>query len=227
MFEISEVYLNVFSLAQTQSFDHETETTIQIQLASTEIGDPVMQTFTINLTVTDVNDNPPVLSTTQFSFTEGEWSENQQILDLSQHVFDVDSSNNGIVGQYKLVYVTNDTIDLTADFVSALDESTGVLSTQKARTPIDLEMLGNTLNFMVNITDKGEPPISRVVYFTVNIQDTNDNSPLFENTSYTFYLQENQPSGSFVGMVIANDPDYKENGTVVYYIVTQVSIHCQ
>lgn len=65
MFEISEVYLNVFSLAQTQSFDHETETTIQIQLASTEIGDPViMQTFTINLTVTDVNDNPPVLSTT-------------------------------------------------------------------------------------------------------------------------------------------------------------------
>lgn len=80
-------------------------------------------------------------------------------------------------------------------------------------------MLGNTLNFMVNITDKGEPPISRVVYFTVNIQDTNDNSPLFENTSYTFYLQENQPSGSFVGMVIANDPDYKENGTIIYSTV--------
>ena len=184
-------FANGYSLQQVRGVDFEQNRTIQIILRTMEFGDPFLtQDYTYNITVLDVNDNRPGLMQTQFTLEE-EDNDSQLIVDLSQHVFDLDSGTNGMVGEYELVSVRNSTTDLTGNFQGTLNSNTGVLT--KGNTRIDREMLGNSLDYRVNITDTGEPPLSQTVDFTVMILDINDNSPVFQPSSYAFTLEENLP----------------------------------
>ena len=179
---------NGYSLQQVRGVDFEQNRTIQIILRTMEFGDPFLtQDYIYNITVLDVNDNRPGLLRTQFTLEE-EDNDSQLIVDLSQHVFDLDSGTNGMVGEYKLVSVRNST---TGNFQGTLNSNTGVLT--KGNMRIDREMLGNSLDYRVNITDRGEPPLSQTVDFTVVILDINDNSPVFQPSSYAFTLEENLP----------------------------------
>jgi len=210
MRSITETFYTVRLL---KSVDHEQDELIQAFVTSTEQGSPtIVQTLLINFTVLDVNDNPPSLGTTQFNLTE----ERRQVLNLTQYVTDPDNGNNGTVGSIELITVRNDTSDLTSMFQEYIDEWSGIFN-----TTVDREELGNVLRVTVNITDMGEPPLSQVAEFTVEITDINDNSPVFAEPSYTFYLQENMDRGTHVGRVQADDPDYLQNGVVEYEIVDQ------
>lgn len=48
----------------------------------------------------------------------------------------------------------------------------------------------------------------------INVLDVNDNPPAFSANSFRFNLQENEPSGTFVGMVAATDRDSGINAEV-------------
>lgn len=209
---------NTYRLEQIEGVDYEQNTTVLIKLEITAGGQPEFPIFElIELNVTDVNDNPPNLGETDIRFTE-EVSGNQLIVDLSEHVFDRDSGANGIVGHYQLISVMNSTLNLTPKFDQALNATSGRLSTGNVR--IDREEIGNSLSFVVNLTDMGVPPLSQLVNFTVTILDTNDNAPVFEMARYIFQLDENEPPQSPVGTVRAMDPDYAENGIVIYSIIS-------
>uniref|UniRef100_A0A672TDT9 Cadherin domain-containing protein n=1 Tax=Sinocyclocheilus grahami TaxID=75366 RepID=A0A672TDT9_SINGR len=56
---------------------------------------------------------------------------------------------------------------------------------------------------------------------TINllISDVNDNPPVFEQQSYSAYISENNKPGTSVCSVSANDPDWRQNGTVLYSLV--------
>ena len=41
----------------------------------------------------------------------------------------------------------------------------------------------------------------------LQVSDTNDNAPTFQQTAYSFDVLENMPRGSRVGQVVANDAD--------------------
>lgn len=47
----------------------------------------------------------------------------------------------------------------------------------------------------------------------------NDNSPKFEQTSYTCWLSEEATRGQFVTIVTASDPDLVDHGRLIYSIV--------
>ncbi len=47
----------------------------------------------------------------------------------------------------------------------------------------------------------------------------NDNLPVFEQQSYSAYISENNTPGTSVCSVSANDPDWRQNGTVLYSLV--------
>ena len=217
-------FTQIFVITQTGAVDFEQNRTVYIELQTTEGGDTVLsQTFFYNLTVLDENDNKPSLSTTRFNFTEDVegGSGNRQIVDLSEVVFDPDDAANGMVGEYVLISVKEgegDMVDLTQEFSGVLDQTTGILSTRGLDISLDREVLGNTLEFQVNLTDMGDPPLSQVVNFTVTLQDINDNSPVFDQPHYTFSVLENQDISTSIGRVGATDPDYIENGTLIYSI---------
>ena len=218
------MFTQVFVITQIAPVDFEQNRTVCIKLQTTEGGDIVLsQTFFYNLTVLDENDNKPSLSTTRFNFTEDVegGSGNRQVVDLSEVVFDPDDAANGMVGEYVLISVREgegDMEDLTQEFSGALDQTTGILSTRGLDISLDRDVLGNTLEFQVNLTDMGDPPLSQVVNFTVTLQDINDNSPVFDQPHYTFSVLENQDISTSIGRVAATDPDYIENGTLIYSI---------
>ena len=214
---------NNYILRQIGSVDHEQNATIEIIIRTKEYGTPFLtQDIPYNLMVLDVNDNRPTLNKTEFNFTESQESSDREIVDLSRYTFDLDSGNNGMVGEYQLVSVTNIGGDnLTRRFVGKLDRSTGVL--RSGEMLIDREELGNSLEFMVNVTDMGEDMLSQILSFSVAIVDVNDNSPVFENPSYTFNVVENQQIGSPVGTVQASDRDTNENGQIMYSITEEAA----
>ena len=53
----------------------------------------------------------------------------------------------------------------------------------------------------------------------VSLLDNNDNTPQFSKAVYNFMVFENEPSGTFVGNVTANDLDSSENGLFLFSIV--------
>ncbi|KAK3521185.1 hypothetical protein QTP70_000489 [Hemibagrus guttatus] len=53
----------------------------------------------------------------------------------------------------------------------------------------------------------------------LTISDVNDNPPVFEQQSYTAYVMENNKPGTSISSVTARDPDWGQNGTVLYSLV--------
>ena len=64
--------------------------------------------------------------------------------------------------------------------------------------------------------DGGTPPRSGSVTLKVNVIDVNDNSPVFENTTYKVSIPENIAPSTVIVTVKASDLDYGRNGFVVY-----------
>ena len=211
-FTVIEFFNSLF-LSQIVPVDYEQNTTVRLVLQTIEWGNPILnQTFLYDLNIMNVNDNEPSLNRTEFDFqeTNGSRSSDRIIVDLSEYVLDADNrGEDRFVGSYELVSV------MGSGFAGVLNESTGVL--RSGYSVIDREVTGS-LEFVVNVTDLGSPPLSHIFNFTVVITDVNDNAPAFNQPTYTFHLLENQPAGTLVGEVLAHDPDNLENGTVVYSI---------
>lgn len=70
--------------------------------------------------------------------------------------------------------------------------------------------------------DRGVPPKSGSSLVKVNIADSNDNSPVFEQSTYTIELPENSPQGSLLLDLNATDPDEGSNGKVIYSFSSHV-----
>ncbi|CAM5170939.1 unnamed protein product [Natator depressus] len=74
-------------------------------------------------------------------------------------------------------------------------------------------------NITVTDTDNGTRLLSTATTIPLQILDTNDNCPLFDKTSYTGYVTENNPRGVSVFSLRASDPDWGENARVTYSII--------
>ncbi|XP_010119492.1 PREDICTED: protocadherin beta-16-like, partial [Chlamydotis macqueenii] len=72
--------------------------------------------------------------------------------------------------------------------------------------------------YIVTITaaDAGSPPLTTTQTFTVDISDINDNVPVFNQTSYTMYVRENNVPTVLVGAVTASDADEGRHAKVTY-----------
>ncbi len=64
--------------------------------------------------------------------------------------------------------------------------------------------------------DGGQPPKSGAMDLTILIQDTNDNAPVFANSTYEVKVFENVPVGTSIVRVHAEDPDSGLYGEVMY-----------
>ena len=64
----------------------------------------------------------------------------------------------------------------------------------------------------VQATDQGSPSLSTSVLLNINIQDTNDNPPIFPEGNYTVYVQEDKPYGHILLRFSVTDADDSPNG---------------
>jgi len=70
----------------------------------------------------------------------------------------------------------------------------------------------------VTARDHGDPQRSSTVSVIVHVIDTNDNAPKFTNATFTFYIDENDSAGTYVGKVSATDEDVGRNAELTYLL---------
>ncbi|XP_047209243.1 protocadherin gamma-A11-like isoform X15 [Girardinichthys multiradiatus] len=83
---------------------------------------------------------------------------------------------------------------------------------------LDRELLSD-YNITITATDEGSPPLSSSKTVQLSVADINDNPPVFEEQSYSAYVSENNKPGSTLCSVTARDPDWRQNGTVIYSLL--------
>lgn len=163
----------------------------------------------LELNVTDINDNPPVFTPNRLALSLLESTQPKELVSIIPAV-DLDSPPNGVV-RYALqpsserfaIKVRNRTPAGEADLRLVLLQ------------PLDREKQ-DRFQMQVLAVDGGSPPLTGTLSVDVSVIDVNDNSPQFENASYSAEILENHPSGSTVVRVQARDPDSGLNGHVRY-----------
>ncbi|XP_047657229.1 cadherin-related family member 2 [Tachysurus fulvidraco] len=102
-----------------------------------------------------------------------------------------------------------------------INKDTGELTSKGAldREAIDVKLKG-VITLNITATDMGIPALSSWVKFIINVDDENDNSPVFLKSEYTFSVNESL-TGAFVGFVYATDADQTEyNNRISFRIIS-------
>ncbi|CAL8329876.1 unnamed protein product [Lota lota] len=72
-------------------------------------------------------------------------------------------------------------------------------------------------------SDKGVPARTGSTLLKISVADSNDNSPIFDKSSYIINLPENAPVGTLLINLNATDADEGTNGKIVYSFSSHVS----
>uniref|UniRef100_A0A4W5Q452 Cadherin domain-containing protein n=1 Tax=Hucho hucho TaxID=62062 RepID=A0A4W5Q452_9TELE len=83
---------------------------------------------------------------------------------------------------------------------------------------LDRELVSD-YNITITATDEGSPPLSSSKSIQLSVADVNDNPPVFEEQSYSAHVTENNIPGASLCSVTARDPDWRQNGTVIYSLL--------
>ncbi|KAJ8254969.1 hypothetical protein GJAV_G00199440 [Gymnothorax javanicus] len=109
--------------------------------------------------------------------------------------------------------VNGNTVESNKEQVFGVDKDTGALFVQK---DIDYE---KTKWYQIDVSancNRNGTDVASLVSVSIQVQDVNDNEPMFEANPYQAFVAENMPPGTTVIQVTANDPDMENNGNVAY-----------
>lgn len=155
--------------------------------------------------VEDVNDNQPEIEITSLSANIPEDARPGTVIALIG-VTDLDSGMNGKV-----------VCSLSEDFAFDLKQSSDFIYSLVTKGNVDKESTP-FYDVAITATDFGNPPRSSTKIIHVEVVDVNDNSPVFLQNPYLFYVAENNTPGMPIFWVSAVDLDEGENARISYFI---------
>ncbi|KAM4700502.1 protocadherin Fat 3 isoform 2-T2 [Discoglossus pictus] len=167
---------------------------------------PLSAVATVNVNLTDVNDNAPTFSQEVYSAVI---SEDASIGDSVIMVFaeDLDSPSNG--------HISFSIVNGDQDNQFTVDPVLGLI---KVKDKLDRERVSG-YSLLVQARDSGIPPLSSSVTVNIDISDVNDNSPQFTPANYTAVIQENKPVGTSILQLVVTDKDSFHNGPPFIYSI--------
>nr|XP_056718417.1 protocadherin gamma-A12-like isoform X10 [Euleptes europaea] len=171
-------------------------------------GGGLLDTATVIIFITDVNDNAPELTLTSVINSIPEDSPAGTSIALLK-VQDKDSAENAEV-----------TCSIPSNLPFLLTKSYDKYYSLVTSRTLDREQVA-VYNITVTALDNGTPPLSASIVISLKILDTNDNPPFFLETVYTSYIMENNPRGASIYSVKADDPDWEENSRISYSIIEE------
>ncbi|XP_071083481.1 cadherin-23-like [Haliotis cracherodii] len=180
--------------------------------ATDGLGQTASPNFTLDISLTDVNDNSPVFGRIVYSFTIAENLVVGATVNGTTQVSasDADSGHNKIV-KYK--------IDRFLEGESShfsIDTDTGVITTASR---LDRET-NDRYVFVVVAQDTGVPPLTGSTTVTVTVTDVNDHAPQFSSAQYSGQVVEDAPIGTCILSLTVTDRDVSNSGTVTLFITT-------
>ncbi|XP_042275416.1 protocadherin beta-16-like [Thunnus maccoyii] len=203
---------NVFALDQATGevrvsgpIDYEDLSTYEMQITAKD-GLGLVSSCTLIIDVADVNDNAPLTFIKSLRNLIPEDTPPGTEVGII-NVQDRDSENNG---QVRCSILQNAPFKL----VPSIKNYYSLLTTGQ----LDRELVSD-YNITITATDEGSPPLSSSKTVQLSVADINDNPPVFEEQSYSAYVTENNKPGSTLCSVTARDPDWRQNGTVIYSLL--------
>ncbi|XP_061135215.1 protocadherin beta-16-like isoform X24 [Syngnathus typhle] len=203
---------NIFNLDPTTGevrvsgvVDYEKVSSYEMQISAVD-GLGLISYSSLIIDVIDTNDNSPVIQLKSLSNPIAE-----NVLPGTEvgiiNVQDRDSEQNG---QIRCSIQQNVPFKL----VPSIKNYYSLVTTGR----LDRELVSD-YNITISATDEGSPPLSSSKSIHLSVGDINDNPPVFEEQSYSAYVSENNKVGSPLCSVSAQDPDWRQNGTVIYSLL--------
>nr|KAG5705472.1 hypothetical protein BaRGS_004599 [Batillaria attramentaria] len=199
------------------SLDREAREFYQLQVRVVDGGFPQRSgSLTVNITVTDVNDNDPVFDQPLYNVTVKENVQtNLPILQVSAK--DKDKGSNGqLTYMFRLARARQNGLvicSMNDPFFSLHKFNDHVNDMYKVllKNPLDHET-APTHRCDHHVPDNGDPVLVNSTGFTVHVKDVNDMAPQFSQPTYTGSVIENTPGVSAV------DYDTGLGGHVEFYL---------
>ncbi|KAM9834085.1 protocadherin gamma-A11-like [Syngnathus typhle] len=196
---------NIGAIAVTGTVDYESSTSYELRVKAKD-GLGLSSYAKVIISITDVNDNAPEINLKSLSNSVAEnVSPGTEVGIINVH--DRDSEKNGQVRCSIQQNVPFKLVPSIKNYYSLV--TTGLL---------DREFVSD-YNITISATDEGSPPLSSSKRVHLSVGDINDNPPVFEEQSYSAYVSENNKAGSTLCSVSAQDPDWRQNGTVIYSLL--------
>lgn len=175
------IYLVIVSLP----LDREIQPNYTLNVVATDTGTPPLHASrTINLKVTDINDNAPEFERNVYHANVMEVSDPGTSV-VQVLATDKDEGNNSAI-TYSLAEISG-----THYSWFQIDPRSGLVTT---RAHVDCETDPEP-KLTVIATDNGFPSLSSSATVSVTIHDVNDNEPIFDQSFYNVSVAENEPTG--------------------------------
>ncbi|XP_002940912.2 protocadherin Fat 1 isoform X3 [Xenopus tropicalis] len=196
-FTINPVTGMIFIIA---SLDYETSPEYYLTVEATDGGTPPLSDVaSVNINVTDVNDNSPVFSQNTYTTVVGEDSVSGQSV-LMVVADDADGPLNNHI-RYSIT-------EGNPGNTFIIDPVRGEVKVNKL---LDRELIsGYTLT--IQAEDNGQPPRRNTTTVNIDVSDVNDNPPMFSKGNYSIVIQENKPVGFSILHLAVTDKDSSHNG---------------
>ncbi|XP_038549254.1 protocadherin Fat 3a isoform X3 [Micropterus salmoides] len=183
-----------------QPLDYETCRDYYLTVEARDGGAPPLSAITtVNINLTDVNDNAPMFSRDLYTAVVSEDATiGESVVQMVAE--DVDSQLNGDI-LYSIISGDRDNHFF-------IDPLCGVIKVNKQ---LDRETVPS-YSLAIRALDSGIPPMSSTVMVNIDISDVNDNPPTFSPANLTTVIQENKPIGTSIIQLSVTDQDSSHNG---------------
>ena len=151
----------------------------------------------VGVLVLDQNDHSPMFGQLEYVVPFLETSLlGSTVVELT--AFDLDVTNENSLLMFEIVGGYNtDLFNITTESGVGVVSVAGILDRETEAMHV-LEVM---------VYDSGVPMLTSITTLVIELQDVNDNAPVFEQTVYTFGVAENSPLFTLIGRVTANDID--------------------
>uniref|UniRef100_A0A8D0E043 Cadherin domain-containing protein n=1 Tax=Salvator merianae TaxID=96440 RepID=A0A8D0E043_SALMN len=192
-------------ISTREALDYE-DSRSYIMLIEAKDGGGLLAHSKVEINILDENDNTPeVLLTSVFSPVPEDAPPGTVVALIS--VNDRDEGESGKTTCYMQGHLPFKILSSSNNYYKLLTDG-----------PLDREKTPE-YNITVTATDKGTPSLSTHKTISLQISDVNDNPPAFEESAYSVFVPENNPSGASIFTIKASDPDLGSNSRITYSIL--------
>ncbi|XP_019635319.1 PREDICTED: cadherin-23-like [Branchiostoma belcheri] len=185
-----------------EDLDYEDSWRFSLTIIAQDGGTPPQQSATrVRIDILDLNDNRPIFQRDEYVGTVQENDQSQTPI-IRVRATDEDSPPYNI-----LVYnITSG--DSLHNFTITTDDGYGYIYTS---APLDYEMMtGDMFELTVTATDGGNHSVNSTTRVVIEVEDQNDNGPVFNQQEYNVSVREDISAGDTVLRVFASDADMSE-----------------
>ena len=202
----SDDAVNEFLVDVVKPLDHEKAPGgFKLVLTAFDKGTPPRNgTVALHVVIEDANDMIPTFNQSKYVAKISELSPPHSSV-IRVFAEDGDSGKNGQL-YYALMGGDSDSFKI--------DHDTGLITTT-ANLDFETKQL---YELEVRSFDAGRPPKMASVKVSVEIEDANDHDPLFDKSSYTMEIFEDQTPGAKLLTITATDQDSGDNGKFQYML---------